>query len=103
MIPVPDYFKPIPMNGAIHNVCVWVAQAQKARISLMCQAIQTLIFPEHVEQTKLTIINQRPFDGNMKDHESKTVGVLQLINALDQYGTPIPFDSNRQHLVEASL
>ena len=99
---VPDYFKPIPMNGAIHNVCVWVAQTQK-----------TANIPDVSSNTDFDFSGTRRADQinnykstsfltvAMKDHESKTVGVLQLINALDQYGTPIPFDTKRQHLVEA--
>ena len=99
---VPEYFKPIPMNGAIHNVCVWVAQTQR-----------TANIPDVSTNTDFDFSGTRRADQinnyksvsfltvAMKDHEAKTVGVLQLINALDNNGVPIPFDTDRQHLVEA--
>ena len=51
MILYTDYFKPIPMNGAIHNVCVWVAQTQKTTNIPDVSSNTDFDFPEHVEQT----------------------------------------------------
>ena len=99
---VPDYFKPIPMNGAIHNVCVWVAQTKKTANIPDVSSNTDFDFSGTRRADKINNYKSTSFlTVAMKDHESKTVGVLQLINALDQHGTPIPFDTKRQHLVEA--
>lgn len=37
----------------------------------------------------------------MKNHENEVIGVLQLINALDEAGNIVPFSAASQHLVES--
>ncbi len=37
----------------------------------------------------------------MRNHEDEVIGVLQLINALDDQGTPVPFTEADQQLVES--
>ena len=101
--PVPDSFRPITMSGnSIENVCVWVAKTQKTKNIPDISLNRNFDFSgtrradarnQYSSVSFLTVA--------MRDHEGKTVGVLQLINALDENRTPIPFESNRQKLVEA--
>jgi HD-GYP domain-containing protein (c-di-GMP phosphodiesterase class II) len=101
--PVPSYFNPIPLNvGKVQNVCVWVARTRKTANIPDVQTNSDFDFSGTRRADKANNYRSVSFlTVAMTDHEGIPVGVLQLINALDDEGSPISFDKNRQLLVEA--